>query len=410
VNAYSQVLGQAFNVTPNFYACSGAVTANITTTGRFGEIAQMNEPGVDHKAGDRLDGVLAAAAAQAGVNFVDVRPAFSGHAICGNAGAWINGISFASGSGQPCTLMVLGRCIWSGAPIVGSFHPNASGQSGGYASAIQAYINAAANQTPEGFPLNPNQLHAPAYHPAAAPPSVAVGALDVQPATQGTADCGGTYQAGQTLTVAGGGFMPGASVSLYVTSPGLGATGERLLGPAIAGPSGNVSATIRIPLAATGFTPAGASAGLAFVDAIGTGAGGTHVDDVASAGLAPHTSSCGTVEPYPFNGFGPPVANQPAVNAATPGRTVPVKFSLAGSGAVLSQVLATGYPQSAPVSCASPAQLTSGDATVEDPQGGSSANDDYNYGWKTDMSWTGCRELIVKLVDGTYHRAVFDFQ
>ena len=35
--------------------------------------------------------------------------------------------------------------------------------------------------------------------------------------------------------------------------------------------------------------------------------------------------------------------------------------------------------------------------------------DAYNYVWKTDRGWRSCRELIVKLVDGTYHRAVFDF-
>jgi hypothetical protein len=121
----------------------------------------------------------------------------------------------------------------------------------------------------------------------------------VQPVTQGTAACEGTFQAGQTLTAAGGGFGPGATVSLYVTSPGLGNTASQQVGSATADANGNVSATIRIPAAATGFTPAGASAsaGLVFVDAIGLGADGvTHVDDTASAGLAPHASTCGTVE------------------------------------------------------------------------------------------------------------------
>jgi len=59
------------------------------------------------------------------------------------------------------------------------------------------------------------------------------------------------------------------------------------------------------------------------------------VDD--AAGLAPHTSSCGAVEPYRFTGFGAPVANPPAVNPENAGRTIPVKFTLTGSGAVLSQ-------------------------------------------------------------------------
>ncbi len=294
---------------------------------------------------------------------------------------------------------------------MGSFHPNASGQSGGYAAAFQSFINAATNLTPEGFPVNPDPPAAPSLHPALAPqtPSIVVGTLVAQPVTQGSADCAGTYQAGQTLTASGGGFAPGATVSFYVTSPGLGTTNQHRVASATADPGGNVSATFRIPLAATGFTPDGASAGPVFVDAIGTGPNGSHVDDVASAGLAPHTSSCGTVEPFPFTGFFPPVANPPAINTENAGRTIPVKFSLAGSGAVLSQVLAAGYPQSAPVSCTSPDQLTTGDPTTATSPGDNSPGDDYNYLWKTDTSWTGCRELIVKLVDGTYHRAVFNF-
>lgn len=533
--AYSQVLGQAYGITPGFYACSGAQTANIISDGMFGEPAQINGPGVntaslitisiggndagfkpllfsciEHKltadlinaqvisqlgpvslwlgltadpscadsqpfvdsanndiddvleaakrtyqallaktsptdtsiiaadyphifpdsqseqscaalsyiltsadeqffnqAADHLDGVLQDAAAQAGVNFVDVRSAFGGHAVCGSGGAWINGISLASGSGSPCTLMAGGQCLWSGFPIVGSFHPNSTGQSSGYAAPIEAYINAAADKTPEGFPANPQPSADPPSSTTV--PSVSVGALDVQPVTQGTTGCEGTYQAGQTLTVDGDGFTPGANVSLYVTSPGLGATAEQQVGSATADSSGNVSATIRIPLTATGFTPSGASAGLVFIDAIGTGAGGTQADDVASAGLARHAGSCGTVEPYPFTGFYTPVANPPAVNSDNAGRTIPVKFSLTDSGALLNQVLAAGYPQSAPVSCTSPADLTTGDPASATSPGSASPGDNYTYLWQTDSSWTGCRELIVKLVDGTYHRAVFNF-
>lgn len=533
VNAYSQVIGQTYNITPKFYACSGAVTANVTSQFRYGEPPQITEPGVDttaslltmtiggndagfadtltscieqklkanvvnavigpvavwlglgldpscassqsfvnsvntridnvfgpaestyqtllgatsptdtsilvadyphifpdssseqsclalslilttkdeqylNQAGDRLDGVLQNAAAAAGVNFVDVRSAFSGHAICGNGGAWLNGLSLASGSGHPCVLKVLGVCIWSGLPVVGSFHPNASGQSLGYAAGFQSYINSATDLTPEGFPVDPDP---PADLAAPAPqvPQVTIGPLAVQPVTQGTSDCAGTFQAGQTLTVTGGGYAPGATVSFYITSPGLGPTGEQLVGSATADPAGNATATFRVPLAATGFTPDGASQGVVFADAIGTGPGGSHVDDVASAGLAPHASSCGTVETFPFTGFNPPVANPPAINNENAGRTIPVKFTLAGSGAVLSQVLADGYPQSAPVSCTSPEQLTTGDPATATSPGNTVPGDDYNYLWQTNPSWTGCRELIVKLVDGTYHRAVFDF-
>jgi hypothetical protein len=180
-----------------------------------------------------------------------------------------------------------------------SFHPDASGQSGGYAASIAAYISKATNLTPEGFPANP--APDPSADPPAATtaPSIAVNDLGVQPVTPGTAACEGTYQAGQVLTVAGGGFAPGAAVSLYVTSPGLGDTAEQQVGSATADASGNVSATVRIPLAAAGFTLAGASTGLVFVDALGLGAGGTHVAGIALAGLAPPASACGTVDQDP---------------------------------------------------------------------------------------------------------------
>jgi hypothetical protein len=65
------------------------------------------------------------------------------------------------------------------------------------------------------------------------------------------------------------------------------------MGSATADARGNISATIRIPRAATGFKLRGANAGLVFIDAIGTGADGTHLADVASADLASQTSSCG---------------------------------------------------------------------------------------------------------------------
>ena len=53
--------------------------------------------------------------------------------------------------------------------------------------------------------------------------------------------------------------------------------------------------------------------------------------------------------------------------------------------------------------------MTSGDPTssVGDPS--AEIGDDFHYNWKTDRNWRGCRALIVKLVDGSYHRAVFDF-
>jgi hypothetical protein len=63
------------------------------------------------------------------------------------------------------------------------------------------------------------------------------------------------------------------------------------------------------------------------------------------------------------------------------------------------------------VSCAQPdLTLTSGDPTTQTSSGTPAHSDGYNYTWKTDTGWSGCRELIVRLVDGTYHRAMFELK
>lgn len=300
-----------------------------------------------------------------------------------------------------------GHCIIPGLPIVGSFHPNATGHADGYAAAIASYIGSAANLTPAGFPVNPPALPDPPS--TLAIPADGFGTLTVQPVSVGSTACAGSFQAGQQVQVSGGGFVPGTSVQLIVSSPGLDSAGELQVGTATADATGHIAATVRIPLSATGFTPSGASAGIVFLDAIGLGSAADHQDDVTMVGLAGHDSGCGTVEQLPFSGFTPPIANPPQVNAAQPGRAVPVKFSVPGSNGTLNDVHAAGYPQSTPVSCTTPDAPTTGTPTVSVGSSSTVPGDQYHYVWKTERGWSGCRSLIVKLVDGTYHRAVFNF-
>ncbi|WP_225080782.1 SGNH/GDSL hydrolase family protein [Streptomyces sp. CoT10] len=59
-----------------------------------------------NRAGNALNSVLAARAAAHGFTFVDPRPSFQGHEVCGDP-EWVNGVS---------------------SPKVESFHPNATGQ------------------------------------------------------------------------------------------------------------------------------------------------------------------------------------------------------------------------------------------------------------------------------------------
>jgi hypothetical protein len=247
---------------------------------------------------DRLDSGLQGAAATAGVNFVDVRGAFTGHGICGAGGSYLNALSIASGNGGSCTFSIRGDCIISGAPVVGSFHPNAQGHADGYEPAFQSFISKAVSKTPAGYPANP-QPETPAVKPAstqAAPrnagaPAVSVGQLTIQSAASSKCQPGaeGTYRPGDHLAVTGSGFAPGALVRVYLASAGVSFfSGHVPIGMVRAGGTGQVSATVTIPPGTTGFTQPGAVAGIIFVDAIGLGPEGTHSDDVAMVGLAAH--------------------------------------------------------------------------------------------------------------------------
>jgi probable HAF family extracellular repeat protein len=128
--------------------------------------------------------------------------------------------------------------------------------------------------------------------------------------------------------------------------------------------------------------------------------------------LIPVSSTPDPHEPsFDFSGFLRPVANTPAVNAATAGRAIPVRFTLGGNHGL--HVLAGGSPQSESVACDTSAPTGS----IEEAQspGGSSLSYDpltdiYTYVWKTDKRWANtCRELIVRLTDNSEHRARFRF-
>ncbi len=114
---------------------------------------------------------------------------------------------------------------------------------------------------------------------------------------------------------------------------------------------------------------------------------------------------------YNFSGFFQPVDTLPTFNSVKAGSSIPVKFSLGGNQGL--NILATGYPRSQPIACASSAPT---DSVEETSSAGSSslsydaATDRYTYVWKTEKSWANsCRQLIVRLNDGTEQRANFKF-
>jgi FG-GAP repeat len=116
--------------------------------------------------------------------------------------------------------------------------------------------------------------------------------------------------------------------------------------------------------------------------------------------------------PFNFSGFFPPVDNPPAVNVVNAGRAIPVKFSLSGDKGL--DIFAAGFPVSQQIACSDGAPASEIEETVT--AGGSSLSydaesDTYTYVWKTEDSWAGtCRQLIVRLNDGSERVAFFKFK
>lgn len=117
---------------------------------------------------------------------------------------------------------------------------------------------------------------------------------------------------------------------------------------------------------------------------------------------------------YDFNGFLWPLVNPPRVNRWKAGLPVPVRFSLGSYRG--SAPVAAGYPKVAPVSCSG-----GGEAAGSEKAGGSWTKRSvhaskhgawtYMFLWKTEKNWAGgCRQLVLKLDDGTVHRVTVQFE
>src|SRR6266542_1199233 len=114
---------------------------------------------------------------------------------------------------------------------------------------------------------------------------------------------------------------------------------------------------------------------------------------------------------FNFSGFLQPGDNLPVRNTRRAGLAVPVNFSLDGYKGL--GIMASGYPKSQPIACDTSAPTDAVETTLPAllsvllyvPR-----TDTYVYVWKTDRSWANtCRQLIVKLDDGSVHRANFQF-
>ena len=133
------------------------------------------------------------------------------------------------------------------------------------------------------------------------------------------------------------------------------------------------------------------------------------IDDVRIWNFALPEDQLGKI--YDFNRFFPPIDNDES-NVVKAGRAIPVKFSLNGDQGL--DIFETGYPKSIRIPCDPNVSVTAGElptvAAGKSSLSYDAGTDQYIYVWKTE-DWAGsCRQLIVKLIDGTYQSANFTFK
>jgi hypothetical protein len=234
--------------------------------------------------------------------------------------------------------------------------------------------------------------------------SAGSGVASVTPAA--TYSTSGTFTTTGTATDAAGNGSPSASLSVNVDA----------VAPTLS--FGTCPATVLLKHSASAsWTASDPSSGLA------TPASGSFTLDTATIGhksvsttASDHvghstTATCGYDVVYDFTGFFTPLVNPPTVYTASAGQNVAISFSLAGNQGL--GVIETGYPQSVQTPCGAFGAQTAGTATTSVKPGliySTGSGGRYNYLWKTSSSWRGtCRQLVLKLNDGTYHRANLSF-
>jgi hypothetical protein len=110
-----------------------------------------------------------------------------------------------------------------------------------------------------------------------------------------------------------------------------------------------------------------------------------------------------------FRGFFRPVYNLPRVNRVKAGLAIPVIFSISGSRGT--PALQPGSPASVAVPCGAGGSERSLDGTIKASTSRLVVlREKHIYIWKTSTAWAGtCRKLVVTLVDGSTHEALFRF-
>jgi hypothetical protein len=231
--------------------------------------------------------------------------------------------------------------------------------------------------------------------------------------------CQESVQPNQLIHIKGSGFKPNSKVQIYIVSAGL----KKSSSPFIvfkSDSSGIINGQLRIPLNASGFPQYSKKIKInfLFVNAIGEGYKSIKQNDIAMLPLYPIGGKCGELSPIPFKGFGMPVENFPVINKTQLGSLVPFKFETPNFPSKLSNLLSKHYPEVAPISCSDIPVLNTGKPLMSIDNDGFRS---YFLNWLTDafsnfhiyllntsQMKTGCYEFVLKLIDNSYHRAVFE--
>jgi len=115
---------------------------------------------------------------------------------------------------------------------------------------------------------------------------------------------------------------------------------------------------------------------------------------------------------YNFIGFLAPIDNLPVINSVNAGRTIPVKWQLKDfNGNLISDLSTMVAMGSVAIACdAAPTDII--EETLDSPGATVFRFDgmQFIFNWQTTKSWRGCRALQLKLKDGTFQYAKFNFR
>jgi len=212
----------------------------------------------------QANAVIAETTREIGVHAVPVADQFAGHELCGPEDDWFYGVTIPGLAG-------FGHRVWAR-----TLHPNQKGQFA-YADAANLYMEQlrlggwAPGFHDNGLPRNPPPMPAAASASATAAfgstlPSV--GTLFVEPAAGEPCSAANAIDSAGDIHVRGGGFAPGESVSISITSTDF----EGAVGSLIADAFGEIDGVLALP--ALGPIP---QVPIALVEARGLGDSGAGV-------------------------------------------------------------------------------------------------------------------------------------